>query len=345
VYIGTLDAPDTKLLFDKASAANLAFTQGWALFMRETTLMAQRFDMRKLSVVGEPTPIAEDVEKLGNPSTGLFSASQNGVLVFETGTLGTSVPTWYDRAGKVLATVGQPALYRDLEISPDGARAAVTIATASNGTRDVWVLDLARGVRTRLTSDPGNEDAPVWSADGQTIAFEGDKTGYTMLYRKASSGVGNEEPLGISGQMLSWSADDANILYAAGAPYNLWVLPRAGDRKPFRFVKSPFLNLRGKFSPDGRWVSYDSTESGSVDIYVTQFPQGNTEYRVSTAGGSWSRWRRDGKELFYVDPTNRLMAAEVDGQGSSFKIGAVHPLFPINVPSGFRYVYDVSPDG
>jgi len=318
--------------------------------MRESTLMAQAFDMRSLSTTGDPVPIAENVQTLGGPPNGVFSTSLNGTLVYQSATPGSGATlTWFDRKGKLLGTLGEPAIYDHLEISPDGTRAAVTIRPAS-GTRDIWIVDLARGgVRTRVTSDPANKMAPVWSPDGTTLGFDSDRKAGPRLYTKPASGVGSEEalPLGdVNQRTFSWVGQWLLYQQASGAGrVDLWVVAPKGDRKPVPFLQSQFAKVRAKFSPDGRWVSYETNESGSrAEVYVAPFPKADAKYLVSTAGGGAARWRRDGKEIFYLDPSSVLMAVDVNGDGPTLKIGTPKPLFMISSGAN-SFAYDVSPDG
>src|SRR5579862_9588505 len=177
IYIGSLDSPDRQLLFDNVDSFGVAYAQGYVLFMRGSALMAQPFDPNRLVLSGEPAPVAQDVVRAGfNPPLAVFSSSENGLLAYQSTTIEQgSQLTWVDRSGKPIATVGDRASYGDLEMSADGTRAAVTIASAS-GTRDIWLVDLTRGgARTRLTSDLGNELSPVWSPDGRQIVFDSDR--------------------------------------------------------------------------------------------------------------------------------------------------------------------------
>jgi Tol biopolymer transport system component len=171
------------------------------------------------------------------------------------------------------------------------------------------------------------------------------------LYQKASNGAGAEEVLledNLDKTPLSWSSDGRFILYlTSGGPTgnDLFVLPLFGDRKPFPFLQTQFNDYPGQFSPDGRWVAYASDESGKFEVYVAPFPGPGGKWQVSVAGGDWPRWRRDGTEIFYLAPDNKLMAAAVNGKGSSFEVDAVKPLFDAHAAPGVRYSYDVSGDG
>jgi serine/threonine protein kinase len=359
VYVGSLDSPERTLLLDAPGAMNVAYSEGHLLFMRDDTLMAQPFDLGRLTLSGEPVPVARDVLRVGVPPVAIFSVSDTGMLAYapETATDAGSQLTWVDRAGKTIESVGERAVYGDLELSPDGARLAVTIAQRTlSGTTDIWLLDLARGgVRTRLTSDGAHEWVPIWSPDGRQIVFDSDRKEGSGLYRKSANGVGVEELLlrGTSGltRSFSWSGDGRYLLYQrprsegrAGC-CDQWILPLDGG-KPRAFLESPSNKFRSKFSPDGRWVVYESNESGArSEIYVVPFPTPDSKVVVSVAGGSFPRWARNGKEIFYVDPDRRLMAAEVNGTGASFAVGAVRPLFTIDTQTIGRYGYDVAVDG
>jgi len=352
IYAGSLDSSDRVRLLESESGLYY-YSAGHLLFLRETTLMAQPFDSERLMLAGEAFPIADQIRVLG--AANFFAASEAGVLVYQTGT-GTAASVqlrWFDRAGKEVALLGGRGDSFSVELSPDGTRAAINIRDRPRNTLDVWLYDVSRGVRTRLTFDPGREGATVWSPDGTRVAFDSDRAGPLHLYWKPSSGIGAEEPIPGSesaGRTYSWSADGRYLLFqtrASGAPnQQLWALPLAGDRKPFPFLQTPFDATRARFSPDSRWVAYTSRESGREEVYVVPFPKADGRWQVSTAGGSWSRWRRDGKELFYLAPDNTLMAAAVDGENATFQVRAVRPLFnaPLDLDENL-YPYDVSPDG
>jgi len=216
---------------------------------------------------------------------------------------------------------------------------------------DIWLYDLARGLPTRFTF---GEDAlaSIWSPDGSRVVFNSRQRGHLDLFQRPSSGAGVEEVLledNFEKYPVSWSPDGQFILYmtlGGSSGYNLFVLPLSGDRKPFPLLKTnlKFTVLSGQFSPDGRWVVYDSTESGRSEVYVTPFPGAAGKWQISTAGGSWPRWRRDGTEIFYIAPDNKLMVAAVNGNGSSIEVGAVKPLFQ-TLSIGLRFSYAVSNDG
>jgi eukaryotic-like serine/threonine-protein kinase len=352
VYVASLDSADRKLLLN-ADATNVLYSQGHLLFLRDKTLMAQPFDTRRLALTGDAIPIAESIQTQGtvNPY-GLFSASENGVLAYQAGpgTDGSQL-VWFDRTGKQIGVLGDSTAFADPELSPDGKRLSDNKLAQAGNTVDIWVYDLARGLPTRFTfgEDAG---ASIWSPDSSRIVFNSRQKGHLDLYQKAASGAGAEELLfqdSLDKFPVSWSPDGRFILYrSAGAStnFNLFVLPLSGDRKPFPFlsIDTKFVMLFGQFSPDGQWIVYTSTESGRTEIYVAPFPSGGGKWQISTSGGSAPRWRRDGAEIFYLAPDNKLMAAAVNGKGSSFEVGAVRPLFQSN-SIGSISTFVVSADG
>lgn len=350
IFVASLNSAERKLL--NADSANVIYSQGHLLFLRGTTLMAQPFDARRLVLKGEPFPIAEQIQTQGSPPSGIFSASENGVLAYQTGMgIPGSQLAWFDRAGKQIGVVGDSAPYGDLELSPDGKRASVNIPDQTGKGRHIWLYDLQRGLRTRFTFDPADEFTSIWSPDGSRLVFNSRRKGHLDLYQKASSGAGTDELLledNLDKYPFSWSPDGRFILYVStGGPtgLDLFVVPLSGGRKPFPFLNTKFNDQPGRFSPNGRWIAYRSDESGKNEIYVAPFPGPGGKWQISAGGGIFPRWRHDGTEIFYLAPDNKLMAAAVNGEGSSFEVGAVKPLFEARVSLEYRYPYDVSPDG
>jgi Tol biopolymer transport system component len=251
-----------------------------------------------------------------------------------------------DRAGKQVSTIADK--FNNMqwaELSPQGDRAALQIDTGQN---DIWVLDLGRGVRTRLTFGPIANVGPVWSPDGKWIAYTSARENGFNLYRKPSDGSGAEELLATSDMQqvtaTDWSPDGKYLFYARGLPggasREILVVPLQGEHKPQIVVP------RGggaRLSPDGHWLAYQSSESGTIQVYVVAFGGGQGKWQVSSNGGSRPQWSKDGKELYYMDPTYTLFAVPVKETGSALQFGVPETL--VSNWSAPQVFYNVSPDG
>ena len=350
VYMGSVDGPEKTLVL--SDAANVQYALGRLLFVRGATLVAQPFDAGRRVLTGDGIPIVEGITIDPSARTGHFSVS-TGVLVYQARAAQVSQPTWFDRTGKPSGILGEPADYNTVNLSPDGTRVAVSLRDAS-GNMDIWLVDVARGVRTRFTFDPADETQGVWSPDGTQIAFDSMRMGRSELQGKAANGSGAEGVIDASPVAkfpTSWSPDGKFLLYnsTAGTPRtgnDLWVVPLFGDRRPYPFLQTPFNEGRAQFAPDGRWVAYQSNESSRNEVYVAPFPGPGGKWQVSTVGGGSPRWRRDGKELFYVARDGGLMAAAVSSRGAVLDVGAVRALFNTRIrDQALGIPYDVTSDG
>ncbi|MGO9642642.1 MAG: protein kinase domain-containing protein [Candidatus Acidiferrales bacterium] len=353
IYVGSLDGKERQFLFPADSDALYA-PPGYLLFLRGETLMAQPFDASALKLTGDAIPIAEHV---GNPEKfrfGHFSVSQHGELVYEESEADRSQIVWMDASGKQLSTLGEPGILGALRLSPDGKTLAESVQDPQSSNYDLWLVDLARGVRTRFTFDPAAHLYPAWSPDGTKIAFSSTSAGNLSIYEKAANGTGTIEPLieEASEKILSdWSRDGRYIAYSRldtqeGGGLGIWILPLFGDKKPFPLIQSQFNQLSPSFSPDGKWLAYSSDESGRREVFVVSFPEGGGKWQVSSGGGSQPRWRADGKELFYLSEDNKLVAVEIQEKGGSLEIGNTQTLFQATGPPGTTGAsYDFTSDG
>jgi Tol biopolymer transport system component len=299
--------------------------------------------------------VAENIQYFPQTAGALFSVSENGLLIYQVES--TSVLSrllWLDRSGREIGSLGTIDDQANPRISPDGKRVGLDITDHQSGNVDVWIYPSAGGVATRFTSHPAIDAGPVWSPDGQRVAFTSFQRGHPDIYLRNSSGVGGDELILTSARtkyVTDWSPDGRFILLrAVDATTNLelWVAPVGGDHKAVPFIKTIFGVNQGQFSPDGRWVAYASNESGKWEIAVAPFPGPGGNWKVSTAGGTEPRWRRDGKELYYLAPDGKLMAVEVKA-GETFEAGAAKALFPTRrrepVSAADLFSYDVSADG
>jgi eukaryotic-like serine/threonine-protein kinase len=347
IFVGSLDGEKPKLLVNARS--NAAYAAGHLLFVRQKTLLAQPFDPKSLKLAGEAFPIIENVQDDPGFFSAVFSVSDQGTLAYQTasGSSGLSELTWVDRSGKRLDVLGDPADYFEPRISPDGRKVAVAIEDPG----DVWIYDLARRVRTRLTFSGSDDFAPTWSPDSTRVAFSSQRTGSGDIYAKTASGTGADELLSTSKIFKvpnSWSPDGRYIAYIAfqGAPgskADLWLLSLA-DRKASPILQSPFDELQGVFSPDGRWLAYASNESGRFEIYVQPFPGPGGKWQISTSGGIQPRWARGGKELFFIAPGGKIMSVEIQ-TSTIVEAGTPQVLFSVSLKNAPGPPYDVSSDG
>jgi Tol biopolymer transport system component len=365
IYLGTLDRSTTTRL-TKADSPGWYLPGGWLLRTRGQTLVAERLDLNRQMVTGDPIVVAEPVAMAGGlgglVKTPAVSVSATGLVAYRAGTATRQQLTWFDRTGKTLGTLGPPDDdLSGMSISPDGLRAAVV--REGQGNTHLWLIDRVRS--TRLTFGAGLDGYPLWSPDGQRIVFSSTRTGLLNLYEKPTSGAGTEVVLVDTPQTKlpnDWSRDGRFLLYHSIDPKtsrDLWVRPMESGGTPWSLLKTPFDERWGQFSPDGRWVAYQSNESGQFEIYVRPFvvkTSGGTsgapgsQWQVSTLGGSYPRWRSDGRELYYLAPAGDLMAAPIAARGATLDPGTPVALFrpPIvggGIDSSQGWQYDVSRDG
>jgi serine/threonine protein kinase/Tol biopolymer transport system component len=357
VYVAAIDGRDKpKLLIDWGS--NAQYASGRVLFTRDATLMAQPFDVDRLELRGEAVPIAEQVAVGGSTGrSAAVSVARDGALVYQNGGASNtdSQLTWYDRSGKEISQVAVQGDLADVQLSPDNSRIALSITDPATRTRDIWLVDVKRGFRSRFTFEPADEIMPLWSRDGSQVFFTARAGGMNTIDQKPVSGLGDATILFSSHELpvaTSLSADGATLLLTQDVfglvnGSDIYQLPLAGARTPVALVKTRFNESAGTYSPDGRWVAYQSNESGRNEVYVAP-ASGTAKWQVSQGGGQLPRWRGDGRELFYVSVggERKLMAAEVSGSATGFEVGVVRTLFTPRVRfSSPRYFYDVTADG
>jgi len=345
IYAGSLDSQDYHMVVRTGAWEQAFETSGTILYSSDGAVVAQPFDERRLVTTGEPTVLPERVA--------WFTASRAGVLAYYPGPPGFEALTWYERDGKRgdrlhTGRAAAPAL------SPDGTQAVVTIISDDALTSDLWNFDLGRGTKNRLTAGPvHHHQVAVWQPDGRFVLFasiEKDKDA-PHIFRVKSDGTGPVETvLATPGvREIPWSVcrDGRYLAYSrnpAGSPRSVWILPLTGDRKPFPLVQSQFANTNPAFSPDCKWITYHSNETGRDEVYITHFPDAARRYLVSTRGGIVPHWRSDGRELFYFSELqSSMMAVNVDEKAEGLSLGSPRALFHL---AGVVYSpFDVTADG
>jgi eukaryotic-like serine/threonine-protein kinase len=354
IYVGSVadDASASVRLI--ASHGSAEAVPGWILTVQDGNLMATPFDVKRLAVSGSPVRVAGEVNFDSGTWHGVFSVSRTGMLAYQVARQGSGGQlTWLDASGRAISTIGDRAESYSLRVSPDGRRASVMEGDPNN---DIWVYELERGVRTRLTTDAQVIPSPLWSPDGSQLMYVAgaaiaDNPEYLMT-TIPSDGAGEKKVVMRSKERIEptdWSRDGRHVLMDRGnvGAADIWAVPLAEPGKAFPLVRTPFLDTSGFFSPDGRWVGYVSQQTGRFEVYVTSFPGGSGRLQVSGSGGTHPHWSADGRTLYYVTLDGELTAAPVDGTGARFQVGTPKPMFPVNLFVGPRVAsaYAVSADG
>ncbi|MDP1675269.1 MAG: protein kinase [Bacteroidota bacterium] len=347
VCIGSLDGTFNEKLLNTHS--NVIYANGYILFVREQTLVAQPFDPDNFSLKGNAVPIAEQVRFSLNWNRGSFSVSQTGVLIYEGG-LGpaTNQLAMFDRTGKNVTVMKGTQSVFEASFSPDVTKIAFSSVDPQRRNEDIWVFDIARSISTRLTFDPKDDTDPIWSPDGKRIVFSSNRSRQESVFLKNADGTGSETELLTYEKGLyptGWSRDGALIACTTYPSRDIVVFPAAGKLAPIVFLNTEFIEDEARFSPDGKFLAYAANESGQREIYVRPFPGPGGKWQVSTNGSLFRAfWRRDGKEIYYQSRDGKIMAAEVSASGGTFSVGNVKPLFEA-VTIGISAFLDVSPDG
>jgi len=324
----------------------------FVLFEREGALMAQRLDLHSGKLLGEPRTIVDQIGVNRTNGMPFFSVSQNGVLVFSQGAGALRRVVWVDRGGKTLDEIASPGSNYNIALSPDGRLLATEQNDATGQSADLWVRDLARGISSRFTIDPANDIWPVWSPDSKRLYWTSNRSGPYSIYTRDVNGVSGDSLLyrgaGNIGPMDA--SRDGNylacILNTGSGGWDAVALPLHGDGKPITISATKATEVRPRFSPDGRWVAYDSDQSGRNEVYVQPFPGPGAPVQISNAGGADARWRPDGTEMYYRTPQQSIMVVDVK-LSPRFEAGVPRLLFnsPL-VAQGVQYSrYIPSADG
>jgi Tol biopolymer transport system component len=351
---GSLDGTESGELPIQSMSLQYA-PPGYLLFTREGALFAQKLDVSSMKLAGAPWMVGGTAIQ-GDNRIAQFSASGNGVLAWRTAATRTvSELVWLDASGRRTGAVGPPDSYGSPSLAPDGSRLAVDIYDSSTKTRDIWILDLNRGSRTRFTFDPADDRDPAWSPDGRRVAWTSDRKGVRDLYVKSANGEGQDEPLLVSSlpkNAEDWSKDGGYLIFnqpvEGGPQLQIFALPMGpgAERKPFPVRATEFIERQGQLSPNSKFLAYSSNQSGrQLQVYVQPFPPTGGRWQVSPSDGTEPRWKADGKELYYVSG-NKLLAVPVKTDGARFEAGVPRVLFEARFAAqGRRNRYVAARDG
>jgi Tol biopolymer transport system component/tRNA A-37 threonylcarbamoyl transferase component Bud32 len=352
IRVGSLDGKVDRPLVQTLS--NASYAAGQLIYVRDGTLLAQPLDTGRLETKGVPVPVVPRVGSSTWQSHSLFSASE-GLLVYAPTFATASQLVWFDRNGKPIGSLGDPGLYLAPRISPDGGKVAVDVLDLAKNTSEIWIYDASTGVGSKFAFGVWSNYFPVWFPTGDRLIFGSDRKARGVrwdLWTKALDGSGEEIFVESPDQRFpeDWSRDGRFLsLYAIPVQgkrnIQVWILSMGGDRRASPLATEALEQWDSRFSPDGRWVAYQSNESGRFEVYVRPFPGPGGKWHVSTAGGGHPRWNKDGKELYYLSLDNKILAVPVNlgatfHAGSPVELFAVHPTSNSNSP-----VYDVTADG
>jgi len=349
IFVGSLDSQETR--FVVGASSNAVYTDpGYLLYVRDNALVAQRFDPRSHTVSGEPRTISDEVQYFPQTDLALFGVAANQTLVVQTGKgADKSQFLWFDRSGKQIGAVGPSGLFANPAVSPDGRRVAFEQTDRDGRHVDIWIHELASDVVGRLTFGPGLNELPVWSPDGKQVVFAGLRKSSWGLVDKKADGSGSERVIGDLSPSVQgpcdWSRDGKYLLgFKTG---ELWYVS-ISDQQSKPLLQGKWVARNAQFSPDGRWMAYSSNETGNSEVYVSPFPSTDNKWQVSRGGGEEPRWRRDGRELFYLSAEGKMMAVAVK-TGGNFEAGSPQTLFQTHLRQPIsavdRVSYDVTADG
>jgi Tol biopolymer transport system component len=350
IYVGSLDSDEKRPIVTASTNAVYA-EPGYLLYWRDNALVAQHFDLHSYLLTGEPRIVSEAVQYFPQTNLAVFAVAGKTLVAQTSAGRGVSRSQliWFDRHGKQVGTVGPPELVANPKLSPDGRRVAVDQTDTDGRHVNIWIHELTSDATARLGFGPWLEQVTVWSPDGKQVLYTSNEKLFFSLYLKNADGSGSAQNIVDFGTPQQgpwdWSRDGKYVLVRKER--ELWYMTMP-DRQTRPLLQSQWLIRNAQFSPDGSFVAYASSETGSWEVYVSPFPGFGSKWQVSRGGGEEPRWRRDGKELFYLAPDGRLMAAEVK-TGTGFEAGSptvlfvTHPRQPISAMDFFSY--DVTTDG
>ena len=352
IYQGTLDSPQVRRVLPAESPA--AVGGPYVLHFSDHSLVAQRYDADRGNAAAEAIAIADGIDSDSPLRWGGRFGVSDSMLAYRSASPDSRL-IWFDRAGTQMAAFPTVADYQHPSLSPDDKTLAVEKTDPTTRRHTIWLLDVRRGLTSRLVADPRGAHNPQWSPDGRHIAFSSNRLGALDVFRVPAGGTGEDSLLldvkGTAAVVVTdWSSDGRLVLSErhVGGRSDLWTLPLDVPGQGTPLVATPADDRHGRFSPDMRWLAYASNESGQYEVYVRRFPSGEGKWQVSTQGGVQPEWRRDGRELFYLAPDGNLVAATITHADIGFETKPPHALFDTGIRASFvdrRNQYVVSRDG
>ena len=336
IAIGSLDGGEPKVLLERGS--NPQYSDGFLLTVIDGNLVAQRFDAARATLAGEALPIAAGLEHYDPRDLGQFSASGAGLVAYRQARLRRTLPVWLDRGGRERGAAGEPSFYHAARMGAGGRALALSRSDSAAQNADVWVLDLQRSQMTRATfvSARGSSINGAVSPDGAHLAVSVTAlAGWTgpTLWTQPTLGSGSQRPLleNASLRVAQWSADGAHLIVDtqdAETGWDVAYVALGDSTKPIRITSSPFDEMAPALSPNGKWIVYQSNETGRSEVFVSDFPKGARKWQVSNSGGFRPTWRSDSRELYFAGPEGAMVAGVTDRSGA-LEIGAPERLpFP-----------------
>lgn len=327
------------------------FASGNLVYVVNGDLVAQPFDPDTGELSGSPSPLVVGVMTVPGAAKGVFSVSRNGELAYLRGEAAEDATlSWRDRDGRELGEVGDQAPYDMVALSPDGRSAAVGIITRQAGTWDIWIVDLGRNFRTRFTLDPADDADMVWSSDSRGLYFTSDRDNEMAVYYKAIGSPDAPRKVFSTGdQIRLWdvSDDGRTLIYSVagqGTAWDLWCADPDGDSEPRLLRRSAEHDVVAQLSPDEMWLAFGSNESGAWQVYVAPWPAMAPVTQVSTTSGTWNRWRKDGRELVFLDAEGTLMAVSMTVEDGRMTVGLPEPLYTTAAPVLEAIYWSISAD-
>jgi Tol biopolymer transport system component len=350
IYIGDVHADSAKDDRRVAPAdSNVFYGSGHLAYVDRGRLQALPFDVKAGRATGPAVPIAERIDQDPyDDGFALFALAANGVLAYRGGVTPDRQLRWIDRQGRQVGALDPPGEFRDIAVSRDGSRVAYELMDSSLGTRDIWIRDLDRDVRLRLTSTPDEDGAPIWSPDGATIIFGGIRNRKIAVLREASAGGSEEQLLELIGYPQDWSPDGRTVVIEVTSPAQGTdlMLYDVETKAMTPYLATPFMEREAQFSPDGKYMAYSSSESRQREVYVEPIPRDGRRWKVSSDFGREPRWRSDGKELFYLGRNDTLTAVSVRHTTAGLDFDRPEPLFTVRIRGAdVRYHYAVAEGG